>query len=392
MKKILLLVLGLLLIVNYQKILGSVKKWNFSSFQASLQKSKKPTIVIPTKSPVNLSYENEEANRIAIIKKVIPSVVTISISSLQISQDRLLFDPLDPFGSFQQIPGVKSKVDQNIGSGFIISEDGLIVTNKHVVSKASAGASYKVTTNDNKVYEAKTISKDPLNDIAIIKIEAKNLQALEIADSDSLSLGQNVIAIGTPLGEFKNTVTTGIISGLGRGISAGSQLESFVERLDNVIQTDAAINPGNSGGPLLNSSGQVIGVNTAISGEGQNIGFAIPSNAIKEIIGNFSSNGGVIKRPLLGVRYQILTKKQALLNELPAGAFIVEVITGSSAYEAGVKIDDVIVEIDDIKIDINAPSALAEIIAKKKVGDQLKIRVYRSGKYLDLLSTLKSTQ
>jgi len=217
----------------------------------------------------------EESAIISAIEKALPSVVTIGISKTTSTRDFFEIDPFDPFSPFKRIPGQQRKLEQNIGSGFIIADNGLIVTNKHVV--ADTEASYKVLTSDDKKYEVKKIYRDPLNDLAIIKIDASGLKPLNLGDSSNLKLGQSVIAIGTPLGEFKNTVTSGIISGLGRGITAGSPFENYVERLDNVIQTDAAINPGNSGGPLINLSGYAIGVNTAISQEGQNIGFAIPS-------------------------------------------------------------------------------------------------------------------
>ncbi|TSC53199.1 MAG: protease, partial [Microgenomates group bacterium LiPW_16] len=189
-------------------------------------------------------------------------------------------NPLDPFSIFKQVPPSAGgeKVEQDIGTGFIILADGMIVTNKHVVADTSA--KYRVITKDDKTYEVVKIYRDPVNDLAILKIEATGLKPVEMGDSSKLKVGQFVIAIGTALGEFRNTVTTGVISGLGRGITAGSPFEGYVERLDNVIQTDAAINPGNSGGPLLNSAGQVIGVNIAVAASGQNIGFAIPINVI----------------------------------------------------------------------------------------------------------------
>ena len=176
-------------------------------------------------------------------------------------------------------------MDQNIGSGFIVSPDGLIITSKHVVS--DTGATYKIITNDNKTYNVEKIYRDPSNDVAILKINPPSgtkLTPLSLGDSTNLTLGQTVIAIGTSLGEFTNTVTSGIVSGLGRGITAGSPFQGYVEKLDNAIQTDAPINPGNSGGPLLNSSGQVIGINTAIAQNGQNIAFAIPVNVIKTVL------------------------------------------------------------------------------------------------------------
>jgi S1-C subfamily serine protease len=164
---------------------------------------------------------------------------------------------------------------------------------------------------------------------------------------------------------------------MGRGITAGSPFEGYVERLDNVIQTDAAINPGNSGGPLLNSSGQVIGINTAVSSEGQNIGFALPINIVKESLDQFGKSGK-FERPYLGVRYKMITRDLALLNEVPEGAYVQEVITDSPADKGGIVDGDIIVKIDNQKLTDN-DQGLAKIIASKKVGDKVSIEIWRDG-------------
>jgi S1-C subfamily serine protease len=215
-----------------------------------------------------------------------------------------------------------------------------------------------------------------VNDLAILKVSppAGGLKAVVLGDSNNLKVGQVVIAIGTALGEFRSTVTTGVISGLGRGIDAGSPFGGMLERLDNVIQTDAAINPGNSGGPLLNSLGQVVGVNVAMSNAGENIGFAIPINVIKESIDNFNATGK-FSRPFLGVRYQMLDQRTAILNSVPQGAYVVEVIEGSPAEKAGVKENEIVVKIDGEQLDEN--NSLAEVIGKKKVGDEVSLEIYR---------------
>src|SRR4030042_1779192 len=277
----------------------------------------------------------EESVVINVAEKVSPSVVTV-----QIAIEKSLINPfgleLEPFGfNLPPTQGETEKVEQDIGSGFIISQDGLIVTNKHVVSDLQA--EYKVITNDDQSYNVQKIYRDPVNDLAILKIEAKGLQPVEMGDSDQLKVGQFVIAIGTALGEFRHTVTTGVVSGLGRGITAGSPYEGYVEQLDNVIQTDAAINPGNSGGPLLNSFGQVIGINIAIAAGGENIGFAIPINIVKEAIDNFNKTGQ-FDRPFLGIRYQMISRDVALMNNVPQGAYVVEVVADASADDAGDKV------------------------------------------------------
>jgi serine protease Do len=218
------------------------------------------------------------------VNRTLPSVVTIRISKV-ITGYSLEIDPLNPFRPFRRLPQQR-QTEQNIGSGFIVAEDGLVVTNKHVV--AEERATYTVITNDSKEYPVQSIYKDPANDLAILKINGLGFQAIPLGDSSNLQLGQIVFAIGTALGEFTNTLTSGIISGLGRGITAGSRFEGYVERLENVIQTDAAINPGNSGGPLINEQGEVIGINTAVSSEGQNIGFAIPVNVVETLLNQYN--------------------------------------------------------------------------------------------------------
>ena len=318
---------------------------------------------------------SEESLVINAVEKALPSVVTVQIKKTTTSADVWQFNPFDPYSPLELQPGTEETLEQSIGSGFIVSQDGLIVTNKHVV--VDTDATYKIITNDEKVYQTKQILRDPLNDLAIIKIDASSLPALTLADSDNLTLGQIAIAIGTPLGEFRNTVTSGIISGLGRGITAGSPLESFVERLDNVIQTDAAINPGNSGGPLLNSSGEVIGINTAVSQEGQNIGFAIPANVIRELLANYQASGGKISRPFLGIRYKVLDKETAVMNDLAQGAYIVEVVEDSNAAKAGLKPGQVISRIDGQKI--TKENDITNLIKEHEVGDQLILEVWDQG-------------
>lgn len=343
----------------------------------------KPSTVTLNKGSEKITVLTEESAIIQAIEKALPSVVTVSVSKTQ-AQSFFEINPFDPFGSLRRQQGTPEKIERNIGSGFAIAND-LVVTNKHVVSDAEA--EYMVLAGD-KTYKVTQISRDPLNDLAILRIDKKSLKAITLADSNNLKLGQIVIAIGTPLGEFTNTVTTGIISGLGRGITAGSPLEGFVERLDNVIQTDAAINPGNSGGPLLNSQGEVIGINTAVSGDGQNIGFAIPVNVVKELVDNFNAGGGKILRPFIGVRYQMVSRQAAILNAVPEGAFVVEVVANSPAEKADIQPQDIITDFDGQKVRGNDEETLQKLIAKKKVGDKIKVTLWRNGEYLEKIMTL----
>ncbi len=330
----------------------------------------------------------EESVVIDVAERVGPSVVTVGVTKVQQTLDLFEWDPfLDPFGFFRQPQGKEEEIQQDIATGFIINKDGLIVTNKHVV--ADTQAKYRVITKDDKEYEVKKIYRDPVNDLAILKIDASDLKPVELGDSDKLKVGQFVIAIGTALGEFRHTVTTGVISGLGRGITAGSPFEGYVERLDNVIQTDAAINPGNSGGPLLNSAGQVIGVNVAVAAQGQNIGFALPINLVKESLANFEKTGR-FERPFLGVRYRMISQDLALLNDVPQGAYIVEVVRGSPADKAGIKQGDIITKLDGEPVR-EKTGGLANLINKKKIGERVKLTIWREGKEQDFEAVLQES-
>ena len=332
----------------------------------------------------------EESVITSVVEKSLPAVVTVGIKKTTTTGGFFEIDPFNPFSPFRRIPGQKKKVEKNIGSGFVIDSNGLIITNKHVVSDTEAA--YQVLTYDKKKYNVEKIYRDPLNDLAILKINASNLKTLTLGDSNNLKLGQLVIAIGTPLGEFTNTVTSGIISGLGRGITAGSPFEGYVEKLDNVIQTDAAINPGNSGGPLLNSKGEVIGVNTAIAQEGQNIGFAIPSNVVKSLLEKFQKQGGNFERPFLGVRYQMIDRQTALLNDVVEGAYVVEVVENSPAEKAGIEVEDIIIEFAGKKVKGEKENSLANLILEKKVGETVTLKIWRNGEIKTLMVTLGSAE
>lgn len=331
----------------------------------------------------------EESVVTQVVEKSLPSVVTVGINLTAQARDTYTFDPSDPFSPLRRTPGAQQEIKQNIGSGFVATSDGLIITNKHVVSQADA--TYTILTNDDKKYTVENIYRDPLNDVAILKVNANNLKPLPLGDSNNLKLGQIAIAIGTPLGEFTNSVTTGVVSGLGRGISAGSRYEGYVEKLDHIIQTDAAISPGNSGGPLLNSKGQVIGVNTAVSEEGQNIGFAIPVDVVKQTIAGFNKRGGSFEKAYIGVRYKVVDQKTAVMNELVEGAYIVEVVEDSPAQKAGLQVEDIITEFDGKKIKGGDEQALAKLISDKKVGDQVKLKIWRNGETHNVTVTLSKS-
>lgn len=355
---------------------------------------------IPEATVVEKRIVSEESVIIEVVEKASPSVVTIGISKTQtlVNPFEGFFDPFGFFDYPRQSQPEQKEVEQNIATGFVVSDDGLVVTNKHVVSDTEAR--YKVMLSDKKEYEVKKIYRDPTNDLAIIKIDpltsfgpaqdkSSEFKPLELGDSLKLKVGQLVIAIGTPLGEFPNSVTKGIISGLGRGINAGSVFEGYVEQLDNVIQTDAAINPGNSGGPLLNSGGQVIGVNVAMASGAQNIGFAIPIDVVKEMIENFNKTGQ-FSRPFLGIRYRVITKKEAMAKEWIEGAGVVEVIKGSPAEKAGIEVGDIITKIDGQKIG-ESDKELAKILSSKKIGEKISVTVWRDNQENNLTVTLEES-
>ncbi len=362
-------------------VCGAILKFGYLKLPSISQ-----TLNIP--GTENVRVVTEESVVIDVVDKVSPSVVTIGITKTRTTGDILEFNPSNPFAPFQRRPGQTQKLEQDIGSGFIIEKDGLIVTNKHVV--ADTQATYRVITKDDKTLDVVKIYRDPVNDLAIIKVNPPDgsLKPVEMGDSGKIKVGQLAIAIGTALGEFRNTVTTGVISGIGRGITAGSPFEGYVERLDNVIQASAAINPGNSGGPLLNSSGQVIGVNTAVSGDGQNIGFALPINVVKEALFTFNQTGQ-FNRPYIGVRYKTIGKDLAILNDVVEGAYIIEVVAGSPAEKAGIKVGDIITKFEDIRLS-GDNAELSKAMAKKKVGDSVTLTVWRDGKEQTVKLTLGS--
>ncbi|OGE35079.1 hypothetical protein A3A14_03940 [Candidatus Daviesbacteria bacterium RIFCSPLOWO2_01_FULL_43_38] len=313
---------------------------------------------------------DEENVVIDVVDKTSSSVVAIGATTRTVN-------PFDPFS-------LPKSQDSTIGTGFVVSGKGIIVTNKHVVSET--GIKYNVVTKDGKKYEIRKIYRDPILDLAIVQIDGGDLKALELGDSSKLKVGQTVIAIGNALGKFTNTVTTGVVSGVGRRVIAGDPFSGTAESLDDLIQTDAAINPGNSGGPLLNSAGQVIGVNVAVSEGAQNIGFAIPINAVKKITEEFIATGSV-SRPFLGVSYRFISKDVAILNEVPQGAYVQEVIQGSAAEKAELQAGDIITKIDGQTVD--SEKRISDAITNKKIGDRLELVVWNDGKERNLTATLQ---
>lgn len=363
--------------------------------------------LIPAVYFSHLSYQqtisNQQINKPTQVTEAIPQIVkqaSSAVVSIIISKYVPVYEQgyYNPFGENSpfdiRIPIIRQKgkelKEMGGGTGFIIASDGLIATNKHVVSDSEA--EYTVLTNDGKKYSAKVLALDPLQDIAIIKIEANNLPVLKLGNSDSLEIGQTVIAIGNALGEFRNTVSSGIISGLLRTITASGG--GISEQLEDIIQTDAAINPGNSGGPLLNLYGEVIGMNTAVVQGAENIGFAIPINKVKRDLVDIQTKGKIVY-PFLGVRYVLVTKAIAESNKLPVdyGALITRgdnnepaITPDSAADKAGLKEGDIILELNGIKI--NEDNSLAKLLSRYRPGDKVSLKILREGKELMIIAEL----
>ena len=333
-----------------------------------------------------------------VVEDVSPAVVSVVASKDVAVVEQYFIDPFggDPF--FKQffgedgprIPQFRQKGTQkqevSAGTGFIVSPEGLLLTNKHVV--ADKEAEYTVLMNDGRKMPAKVLARDPVQDLAVLKIEGSDFPTLKLGDSDKVKIGQTAIAVGNALGEFKNTVSVGVVSGLGRSIVAQGS-PAGPEVLQELIQTDAAINPGNSGGPLLNIYGEVIGINTAVASGAQNVGFALLINKAKRDIENVEKHGKIIY-PFIGVRYVIVTKELAEKSKLGRdyGAFLRSseeepaVVLGSPADKAGLKNGDIILEINKERLDPD--HTLASIIQKYQVGDELTLKVFRDGKEFEV--------
>lgn len=286
------------------------------------------------------------------------------------------------------------QVSQAAGTGFILSSDGYIATNKHVVANATK---IGVILDDGSTYEdVELIGTDPINDFAIIKIkDVKDLTPIKIGDSKTTNIGQQVVAIGNALGTYQNSVTSGIISGKGRSLTASDSSRTTYETLSDMIQTDAAINGGNSGGPLVNAAGEVIGINTAYASQGNNVGFAIPINSVKGIMAGVLKDGK-FERAVLGVRYQTITPLIAKEKKLDvtAGAYVKgsnnasAVIKGSAGDKAGIKDGDIVTAVNGTKI--GTAGSLGSLIGEYAVGDTVKLEVYRDKKYIELQVKLEA--
>jgi serine protease Do len=361
---IFLVTLGTFLLIFFAGYLGITYSPLIREYAINLEEGEEETV--SEERPFVIT--EQEANVVDIIEETSHSVVSIAVSRLTLSQEEGLIDQ-----------------SRNIGTGFVVGEDGLIITNQHVVSDDTAD--YIVVTQDGDEFVVTEIVRDDLNDIAVIKVSLEDgtLQPLVLGDSDALLVGQNVIAIGTPLGQLAGSATTGIISGLERSVTASSGwFGSTAKTYENVIQTDAAVNPGNSGGPLISSQGEVIGINFATTAGADNISFAIPINKIKGRLEEYRTYGKFI-RPYLGVTYQMISEYEALYYaDVVPGALILRVDPDSPANTAGLKRGDILTQFGEVDVD----RPLADIIQEHEVGEEIELVVYRDGEEVTLNVTL----
>ncbi|HVX58491.1 MAG TPA: trypsin-like peptidase domain-containing protein [Candidatus Saccharimonadales bacterium] len=339
-----------------------------------------------TSTAAKQQYISDESALIAqIAKDVGQSVVSVDVQSQSTAQD---------FFGFSQVEN-----QQSAGTGFIISSDGIIVTNRHVVPSGTTNVSVTLAdgTKFNDVSVIGRTNASSPQDIAFLKInnlKGKRLVPVTLGDSSKIQVGDRVVAIGNALGQYQNTVTSGIISGYGRDVTAGDASGTQgSETLTDLFQTDAAINEGNSGGPLVDINGEVIGINTATASDAQNIGFAQPIDDLKGLINSVLS-GGKLEQPYLGVRYVSLTDDIAYEYNLSVkrGAYVVSgtgdpaVVPGSPADKAGVQEKDVITKINNVSI--NETTSLTAAISRFKVGDHVTLTIVRAGKTITKQVTL----
>jgi S1-C subfamily serine protease len=320
---------------------------------------------------------------IKVIKKVMPSVVSIAIAERLTDLEKQFpkeFNSTIPDGTVDD----RGMVTTGGGSGFIVAPNGLVLTNKHVVSERKA--EYTVILSDGRAFPAKILSRDPINDVAILKIAADGLPCVRLGDATKLELGQSLIAIGNALGIFRNTVSVGIVSGLSRSITAQAEADAPPQEMRGLIQTDAAINPGNSGGPIVDSDGLVVGVNAAIVSGAQSIGFAIPVNAARRDIDDIKKYGR-IRRPLLGLRYTMIDTALQKKMGLPVnyGALVMReglhgaaVVPESPAEKAGIRENDIVLEINSKRLDNDHP--IQDFLENSNVGEEIELLILRDGK------------
>jgi serine protease Do len=340
----------------------------------------------------------DEKKIINVIKKTLPSLVAISLLKKEENKNQVI-DLRDKSNKTSKKASAEKNKEINGGSGFFV-EGNLILTNKHVIYSETSNVEYEITTYDNKKFKAELISKDPINDIAILKVRdtSYKFKYLKLGDSSKLVLGQFVLSFGNVFGIFKNTVSFGMISGLSRSVKAKSEFSSskIFQEMRGLIQTDAAINPGNSGGPLVNLKGEVIGINVAMISGAQNISFAIPINAAKRDLKDIKKFGKII-RPYLGIRYIAINDEVQDEFNLPInyGVLVTKehgideaVIPQSPAYLAGIKEGDIIFEWNNIPLNQEKGVYIQDLLEKSKAGEEITLKILRKGKILKIKLTL----
>ncbi|MBS1514354.1 MAG: Do family serine endopeptidase [Bacteroidetes bacterium] len=340
----------------------------------------------PPIQSVNPTLKGLNEGFVEISKAVTPTVVNIEVTGNSKGENSPHQDIPFFFGPDGQQAPDQDMPSKGTGTGFIISNDGYIMTNNHVVKNANENG-IKVQMNDKREFTAHLIGTDPNTDVAVIKIDAKDLPVASLGNSDDVQVGQWVLAVGNPL-QLNSTVTAGIVSALGRNIN----IDGNSYAINNFIQTDAAINPGNSGGPLVDISGSVIGINSAIksqSGYYQGYGFAIPINLAKSVATELIKSGK-ISRGYIGVSIKDVDQKEAkgLGMDKAQGVLIQDVLKGGAGENAGLKVGDVILSVDGKNV--NAANELQTIIGQKRPGDVAALKVYRDGKTMDMSVTLKA--
>ncbi|MBD3251714.1 PDZ domain-containing protein [Candidatus Uhrbacteria bacterium] len=400
-----LIVATVVVIASQDQIKTHVQRWLETSSVQTQQN------VLTTEAATVTDGEGaREQLLIDMIKQVSPSVVSVTLTKeVPVYEQYYEEDSYDPFQDFfgspspfgdlfqRRIPQQRAIGNEQIeiggGTGFLISTDGYIVTNRHVVDQE--GVEYTVITDDGTEHPATIVAKDPVFDIAVLKIDGEDFPALTFGDSDEVEVGQTVIAIGNALAEFRNTVSVGVVSGLSRSVTAGDGY-GHLERLEGVIQTDAAINPGNSGGPLIDLNGHVIGVNVAMAGA-ENIGFALPSNMVRKVSESVQQNGSIV-RPFLGIRYIQINETLKEKNNLSVdyGVLVIRgeapgelaVTPGSAADKAGITENDILLEFDGTKLD--EEHRLANLIRAKDVGETVQVKILSKGEEQTINVTLEA--
>lgn len=373
---------GLLLVAAIS--FGGLLIANFGNVKKTIAGSQVDFKTTPPIQNTNTQLQNLNDAFVEISKSVTPTVAYIEVTTAKTEKEPSDFDGRQfPFDFMPDAPD--NGPGKGSGSGIIISNDGYILTNNHVVKGASENG-IKVTLTDKREFTAKLIGVDPNTDVAVIKVEANDLSVATVGNSDNVQVGQWVIAIGNPLG-LNSTVTAGIVSAMGRNINLGS--DNYA--INNFIQTDAAINPGNSGGALVDINGSVIGINTAIkttNGYYQGYGFAIPINLAKNVATELMKSGKV-SRGYIGVTIKDVDTKEAkgLGMEKAMGVLVQDVLAGGAGENAGLKSGDVILSVDGK--DVNAANELQTIIGSHQPGDEVALKVFRDGKTVEKTVTLK---